>query len=184
MEPGKIIYRGKTKKGNEIVIRYPLSTDAQKMCNYINILSDEQTFIRFQGEKMSLEEETKYLEIQLKKIILNQVVLLLVFSNDKLIGQSDIVMQDKIEKHIGIFGITLAKDFRGEGIGKLLMNLVLNEAKKNIPQLQIIKLGVYANNELAIKIYKKAGFKEFGKLPKGILTPKGYFDHIYMFKNV
>jgi RimJ/RimL family protein N-acetyltransferase len=184
MEPGKIIYRGKTKKGNEIIIRYPLSIDAQKMCDYINILSDEQTFIRFQGEKITLEDETKYLDGLIKKIEKNQAIQLLTFFKDRLIGISDIIVQDKIERHRGTFGITIAKEHRREGIGKLLMSQVLNEAKNNIPQLKIVTLGIFANNSIAKKMYQKFGFKEYGKLPNGILTPKGYFDHIYMYKNI
>lgn len=184
MEFGQIVYRGKTKKGNNIIIRYPNKDDAKAMRDYINILSQEKTFIRFQGEEVSLEDETKYLNSQLEKIEKKQTVQLLVFFGSQLIGISGIDMKDKTESHEGSFGISIAKDFRGEGIGKKLMELVIEEAKNNLPQLKIITLGVFANNPLAFEIYKKFGFKEFGRLPEGILYKGNYTDHVYMYKRV
>lgn len=180
----KIVYQGKTKKGNDIIIRYPNKDDAKTMCDYINILSRERTFIRFQGEEVSLENETKYLNSQLEKIEKKKAVLFLVFCNNQLIGISGIDMKDKTESHEGSFGISIAKEFRGEGVGKKLMELVLEEARNNLPQLKIITLGVFANNPLASVIYKKFGFKEFGTLPEGILHKGKYIDHIYMYKNL
>lgn len=152
------------------------------MWEYINTLSKERTFIRYQGEEVSLEEETKYLNSQLEKISQKCAVLLLVFCEGKLIGISGIDMKDKIEKHIGVFGISVAKDFRGEGIGSKLMELVIEEVEKNLTGLEIITLGVFSNNDLAKKMYQRFGFVEYGSLPKGIKLEKEYADHIYMYK--
>ena len=65
MNPGQIIFERKISAGKYIVIRYPQEGDAQLICDYINTLSREQTFIRFQGEQISLADETKYLNDQL-----------------------------------------------------------------------------------------------------------------------
>ncbi len=181
---GKIVYRGKTKKGNEIIIRYPQKDDAQAMCDYINTLSKEQTFIRFQGEEVSLESETKYLQEQLEKIAKNQSVQLLAFSGGKLMGISEIDMKDKVEESEGVFGISLLEEYRGEGAGKKLMELVIKEVEENIPHLRIVTLGVFANNPVARDLYEKLGFKEYGRLPGGVLYKGQYVDHVYMYKQV
>ncbi len=175
--------RDKQRK-NHIIIRYPARYDAQALCDYINTLSKEQTYIRFQGEQITLEDEAKYLDGQLDKIAKKQAVQLLVFSNNQLIGIAGIDMKDKTESHEGVFGISLAKDYRGEGIGKILMRLVLEEAESNLPQLRIITLGVFSNNSLAMEMYKKFGFKEYGRLPKGVLHRGEYVDHVYMYKSI
>ena len=152
------------------------------MRDYINTLSKEQTFIRFQGEKVSLGDEAKYLNSQLKRIIKKQTVALLVFCNNKLIGISAIDMKDKTENHEGVFGISLIKEYRGEGIGTILMKLVLEEAEKCLPQLRIVTLGVFGGNALAQSMYEKFGFKEYGRLP-GVIFYKGtYIDDLHMFK--
>lgn len=180
----KIVFKGNSDKGKEMVIRYPTVEDLKKMWEYINEISKEKTFIRFQGEEVSLEGEEKFLSSELEKINKNQSVQLLVFHQDKLIGIAEIDMKDKIGRHQGVLGISILKDFRGEGIGSILMQCVLDEAKKNLSELEIVVLGVFANNSLAIEMYQKFGFVEYGKLPKGIKLEEGYVDHIYMYKVV
>jgi len=64
----KIVYQGKTRTGKEIIIRYPENSDVGEMLNFINKLSDEKTFITYQGEHETLESEKKYLEEVLKNI--------------------------------------------------------------------------------------------------------------------
>lgn len=93
-------------------------------------------------------------------------------------------MGEKIDKHNGIFGISIAKDFRKEGIGSLLMKLVMEEAVKQMCQLEIITLGVFGNNSIAQKMYEKFGFHEYGNLPNGVKLPDGYVDHVYMYKKI
>lgn len=181
---GKIVFTGKTSKKNPITIRYPKSSDAKAMCEYINALSKERTFVSSQGEEVSLDEEEKYLKKQLEKIAKRMSVQLLVFSYKNLIGISGIEMGEKINKHTGTFGISIAKDFRKEGIGSLLMKLVMEEAVKQICQLEIITLGVFGNNSIAKKMYEKFGFSTYGNLPNGVKLPDGYVDHIYMYKKI
>ncbi|MDO8429284.1 MAG: GNAT family protein [Candidatus Daviesbacteria bacterium] len=178
----------KEKKGfkipRKLIIRYLTKDDAEAMWEYINVLSKEQTFITFQGEQISLEDETKYLIGQLENIKNQKSVQLLVFIEKKMVGVSGIEMKAKIEGHVGKFGISIAKEFRGQGIGKMLMEAVLNEAKANLPALKIVELDVFANNPLAIQLYEKLGFQKFGELPEGVLHRGEYVGHIYMYKRV
>ncbi len=181
---GKVVFEGKTGKGNDIIIRYPTAGDAQAMLDYINTLSLEQTFIAFQGEQNTLESETKYLMQQLEKIENGRSVLLLVFCSGKLVGNSGIDLKEKAVSHEGVFGISIAKEFRGEGIGKILMTKVLEEAQRRLSNLKIVTLGVFGDNYLAYSMYKKFGFEEFGRLHGGIKHKDTYVDHIHMYKNV
>lgn len=181
---GKVVFEGSSSKGSKIIIRYPAKDDVGQMRDYINTLSKEQTFIRFQGEKVSLGHETKYLNDQIKRIIKKTTVELFVFCNNKLIGISSIDMKDKTESHEGVFGLSIAKEYRGEGIGTILMKIVLEEAERHMPQLKIVTLGIFDGNLIAKDMYEKFGFKEYGRLPKGILYKGKYIDHIYMYKNI
>lgn len=181
---GKIVFEGKTPQGVSVTIRYPTKDDAKAMWTYINTLSKEQTFIAFQGEEISLEDEIKYVELEIEKIHKKTAVQLLVFSNENLIGISAIDLNSRIAKHEGIFGISIAKDYRGKGVGKLFMETVLKEAEKQLPDLRVITLGVFPNNPIAVSMYEKFGFKEYGRLPEGILYKGEYLDHIYMWKKI
>jgi ribosomal protein S18 acetylase RimI-like enzyme len=179
-----IIYKGKTRIGKEITIRNAVLSDVTEMLRFINELSDEQTFITYQGEHETLESETKYLKDKLKAIKDKKSVQLLVFCDNKLVGESEIHMMEKTQKHIGVFGITISQGFRGEGTGKLLMDLILKEAKKNIPEIKIITLDVYSTNDIARGLYKKMGFKEYGVLPEGISRIGKFEDMVLMYKKI
>ncbi|QQG41402.1 MAG: N-acetyltransferase [Candidatus Woesebacteria bacterium] len=172
-----------TINGEEIVVRYPKSGDAGVMCEYINTLSKEKTYIMMQGEQMTITDEEKYLKGQLEKIGKKETVQLLLFVDGKIAGVTAIDLKNRIKSHIGVFGISLAKEYRGKGLGKLLMKLVLDEAKK-LSKLKIVTLEVFAENEKAQNMYKSFGFVQYGMLPGGNLYKGKMVDDIQMYKNV
>lgn len=183
MKPGTIVFQGKSKSGKNLIIRYLTGDDTQILLDYINALSKEQTFIRSQGEQLTLEEEQKFVEKNLKGIAEGTAVQLLAISEGKLIGVSGVYMAEKVEKHVGTFGISLAKEFRGEGLGTILMEKVLVEAK-NLKGIRIVTLTMFGTNEIAKKLYEKMGFTEYGRLPKGIAYKGSFIDYVYMYKNL
>jgi RimJ/RimL family protein N-acetyltransferase len=184
MESGKIVYSGTSRSGRPILIRYPTLEDAQAMSEYINPLSDEQTFITFQGEHMSVADEQEYLTKELKNIEVQKAVFLLVFSNDHLIGIAGIDLGERTSSHVGTFGNSIAKKFRGDGIGSTLMKIVHAEAEKQLPKLRIVSLGLFAGNDLAKNMYADFGYKEYGTLPEGVYYRGEYRDHISMYKKI
>lgn len=180
---GKIVYKGKSKKGKDIIIRYPVKSDLNEMWRYINKLSKEKTFVRFQGEEITLKEEEKFVKKTLKNIREKKTLQLLVFHKDHLIGISSIEMYDRVIKHVGLFGISVEKEYRSEGIGRQLMKCVVEEAKKRLSDLRIITLSHFEVNSIARKMYEDFGFKEYGILPKGLFYRENYIDYVFMYKN-
>lgn len=180
----KIIFEGKTKKGKNILIRYPNLKDVLEMNNYINSLSKEKTFVRFQGEQYSLMEEKKYLKEILTRVKNNQEVYLIVLFENKIIGASSIDLSDGAELHVGNLGISVLKNYRNEGIGDMLLYKIIEEAKSNLKNLKIVTLSVFENNKIAQDFYIKFGFKIHGRIPKGIYYQKKYYDNILMNKNI
>lgn len=178
----KIVYQGKTKTGENLIVRYPESYDVDKLLNFINTVSDEHTFITYQGEHETLESEEKWLTKLLEKIENKKATHLLAFIGDDLAGQCGIELKDKTQKHIGVLGITVAKNYRGQGIGKLIMDLAIKEASKEITELKIVTLEVYSTNKVARDLYKKMGFVEYGNLPGGISRDGSFEDSILMYK--
>ncbi len=170
--------------GEEITFRLPKKQDVVQMMEYINTLSSEQTFILRQGDQLSLKEETEYVASLLKNIANHTSVYVLAICNEKIIGSSGIDMREHAQKHEGLFGISIAKEYRGIGIGRLLMQTVLDEAQAQLSQLRIITLGVFGQNTIGRNMYEKFGFKEYGWLPEGIVRKGVYDDHIFMYKKV
>ena len=74
------------------------------------------------------------------------------------------------------------KDYRDKGIGEFMIRQALKYAHQE--GIKIVKLSVFANNNRAIHLYKKLGFKKVGLL-NGTLKDKGrYFDEIIMAKDI
>lgn len=61
-------------------------------------------------------------------------------------------------KHVAALGMMVHKAYQGTGIGKKLMSEILDLAD-NWLMLARIELGVFTDNEKAIKLYEKFGFK-------------------------
>ena len=180
----KIVFKGKSKNGNEIIIRYPEKSDLQELLKFINELSQEKTFILYQGEVIKEEDEIKYLDEILKSIEEKKIVHLLVFSKDKLIGAAGIAQDKWARKHIANFHIAILKDFRGEGIGELLMTKIIEEVLAIIPDIEILCLSVFSKNAVAYTMYKKFGFTEYGRLSNGVKHDNVFDDEIFLFKEV
>lgn len=179
----KIVFEGKTRDNVPYTIRYPKRTDLTELLRYINELSKEQTFISFQGEEISLKDERTFLNESLKKIKEKNGLLLLVESGGEIIGVSDVRMQPRIASHVGTFGISIAKNFRGKGIGKKLIQVVMEECKK-LNGIKILELECFANNPVAPNLYRSCGFKEYGRLPKGVSHKGKFVDDIFMYYEV
>lgn len=179
-----VVFQGQTKSGLEITVRYTQSGDEVAMCDYVNKLSNEHTYVLLQGKQFTLKKETEYVKDQLEAIEKHTAVQLLVFTKDKLIGISSIDLGHDAKKHVGHFGISIDKEFRSLGAGKILMECVLDEAEKNLPDLKIVVLEAFSTNPTALKLYEQFGFVQFGLLPGGLLHEGTLVDEVCMFKKV
>lgn len=185
--PGTIVFEGKSKKGRSIVIRYPTNSDLDSLLKFINELSKENTFVRVSGEIIDRDKEKKYIDTVLKGISSGNLVSLNSYVNGELAGGTSIERDTHGKarsKHVGIFGISLLNQYRGEGIGELLMEYCLVEAQKQIEGIKLIRLDVYEPNVVAQNLYKKFGFVEYGRLPKGVLYKGNYYDELSMYKEI
>ena len=63
-----------------------------------------------------------------------------------------------------VTNIVTKKDKRGNNIGTLMLEEIINIAKNK--NMKSITLEVNVNNNIAINLYKKYGFKEVGTRPK------------------
>ncbi|MFJ7917219.1 MULTISPECIES: GNAT family N-acetyltransferase [unclassified Lysinibacillus] len=92
--------------------------------------------------------------------------------------------QRKRLAHTGTFGMMVLNKYRGLGIGKRLIEKLLEWAENN-PYIEKISLGVFSTNERAIALYKKMGFVEEGRKINEIkLQDNKYIDDILMYKIV
>ena len=86
--------------------------------------------------------------------------------------------REKIQ-HRADFGISVDRQYWNLGIGTALMNACIECARA--AGYEQIELSVVAENEAAIAMYRKAGFVEYGRNPKGFKSRfTGYQELVYM----
>lgn len=182
--PGKVVKTFLAKEGNKTIVRYPKWEDLNLLTCYINKLSEEDTFINLSGEKITKEEEAKFLADLFVSMEFLSKVFLCCFVKEKLVAICSIVRNERARKrgkHAGLFAITIAKEYRGQGIGYQLAKITIKEAKQKMTGLKIITLNVFHKNKIAQKLYEKLGFKQVGRIPKAILYKNKYIDKIIMY---
>ena len=96
----------------------------------------------------------------------------------KVVGLVALSLEEEIYQYDSWLSIYVHKDFWHKGIGTQLIKAVINYAKDI--GLKRISLGVYAENEAAIRMYEKIGFKSEGYSKYGIYTFERYMDTIMM----
>lgn len=81
--------------------------------------------------------------------------------------------------HRARFGISVLKEYWGMGIGRALMDASVDCARRaGYTQLE---LEVVADNERAVSLYRRAGFEEYGRNPRGYRSASaGYQELVYM----
>lgn len=81
-------------------------------------------------------------------------------------------------RHVGSIGMAVRADWQGKGVGSALMQAAIDLADKWL-NLSRLELEVYVDNESAIGLYKKFGFKIEGTGVKADFRDGEYAD-IYM----
>ena len=161
------------KNGITCQIRSPIKEDAEKFMKYRKTTNSETDFLTRYPEEVnfSIEQAEKFL----KK------VLIFAFLNGEIAGSislGDVSNMMKL-KHRANFGVMVRKKYWNLGIGNLLITRILQIAKDT--GYEQVELGVFENNENAIRIYKKIGFEEWGRVRRAFKLKNGnYYDEIIM----
>lgn len=103
------------------------------------------------------------------------------FSNGKkrVLGSASIHLKTSHRfRHIAAIGIMVHADFHGKGIGRKLMNSLLDLADNwlNVVRLE---LSVSVNNDKAVNLYQSLGFKVEGTL-KFAMFSYGKYEDLYL----
>ncbi len=83
--------------------------------------------------------------------------------------------QCKIQ-HRAEFGISILEEYWGLGIGSALLSTCIDCAKK--ASFLQLELSVVAENTRALFMYKRAGFREYGRNPRGYRRKQGEFQEL------
>lgn len=170
--------------GKSLLIRLLKHSDWRPLWQYINQISQEQTFISFQGEHISQRREKQYVAEMITKMKLHQAIVLVITDEDKIVGTAHLTQRPRIQNHIADLGISIHKDYRNQGLGRQLLIDLIKQGAQLIPKVKIITLQLLANNQVALHLYQQLGFVKYGYLPKGHQHQHQLVDTILMYKLV
>jgi RimJ/RimL family protein N-acetyltransferase len=168
------------KDGRKCILRNGTAGDGEAaLANFI--LTHEQTdfLLSYPDEStMTAERESQFLQ---KKTESENEIEILAEVDGIVAGLAGIEAVGGREKirHRAEFGISVDRAFWNLGIGTALMNACTECARR--AGYEQIELNAVAENETAIAMYRKAGYQEFGRNPRGFKSRlTGYQEVVYM----
>jgi ribosomal protein S18 acetylase RimI-like enzyme len=100
-------------------------------------------------------------------------------AHETLLGMAGFLRGDRLKtKHRGtLWGMCVAPEARGLGVGAALVRQIIEEAKGMVEELN---LTVAAHNEAALKLYDRLGFVRSGLDPHALKVGDRYVDEVLM----
>ena len=166
--------------GVELLVRNAVASDARALretkqrthveTDYLLSYPDEQSVDDEQEARSLVETERSGNEVELVAVVDGRIV--------GSAGVSAVRSRRKVA-HRARFGISVLKDYWGMGIGRVLMETCIGCAlRAGYAQLE---LEVVADNERALSLYRRAGFEEYGRNPRGYRSAAvGYQELVHM----
>lgn len=157
--------------GRQVFLRFPQpEQDAEEMLTFFNEVRAETPFLSDgPDDNLTVEKEAAFLA-GLNQSPTQMMVVALV--GNEIAGNSFLRLNGKSRfAHRASLGIALRKKYWGLGLGKLLVQAVIDTAMQK--GVDYLELEVVADNERAISLYEKMGFETLCRLPDAIRWEDG-----------
>jgi len=161
-----------------ITYRKATVDDAKALLTYKKQVFDESDYLSRPGSEynVTVEEEAQQLEEVLKA---ENTLVWVAAKDDEIISYLHMNPSNLSRmKHSAVLGITVKKSYRGQGIGKKMLEEAIRFFEAS--SLHRLELTVVSKNEIAIALYKKFGFVEEGLMKDVIKKGDTYYDVLAM----
>lgn len=167
--------------GHELLLRNAGEEDAEMLIEYLKTICGETRFLIKEPEEitMTVEAEQNFIKRQNES---DNDLMLLGFLDGEYVGNCSFAGNSASRyRHRVSMGIALYQKYTRMGIGRIMMEKLMEVAKEN--GFEQMELEVVADNERAIALYKKMGFEIYGTFPKKMKYKDGtYADEYWMLK--
>ncbi len=166
--------------GRSCLLRNGTQSDGKEALELFIKVHTQTDFLLTYPEEMTLTAEEEGQFLQKKTDSGNEAEMLAVVDGVIVATAGIEQVSPKIKlRHRCDFGISVDKAYWGLGIGKALLDACIQCAKE--AGYKQMELEVVADNTRAVKMYKKAGFVEYGRNPRDFKSRiSGYQEVIYM----
>lgn len=165
----------------EITVREAHPDDAEQLVPLVQRLSEEEPplyIVMGPGEfTLTVEQERQVLA---DYAAADNCVFLVAEAAGRIVGMLNCKGGTRrAKRHEVVLGISVAREWRGKGVGKKLMERAVEWAR-GTGVVTRIELIVFARNEVARHLYESLGFVVEGCLRRAIRRNGEYFDDLVM----
>lgn len=172
------------KNGDEFILRNAELSDTADLIRYLRVTAEETPYLIREPEEVSLTEEQEQKFIQ-STIDAERELMLIAVVDGRLAGNCSLMRIGTYQRfrHRCEVAIALYQEFCGRGIGRVMLQNVLEIARKK--KYEQAELEVIADNTNAIALYEKLGFNKYGTFPRNVKYKNGnYADAYWMMKKL
>ena len=168
------------KDGVELLVRNAVASDARALRDIMQRTHVETDYLLSYPDEQSADDEQEARSLVETERSDNEVELVAVVDG-RIVGSAGVTAAGSRRKvaHRARFGISILKEYWGMGIGRMLMESCIDCARRaGYTQLE---LEVVADNERAVSLYRRSGFEEYGRNPRGYRSASsGYQELVHM----
>ncbi len=166
-------------KVNVIVIRRLRWEDVDRLNDFVNRLSKEDTFVMLSGETVTREDQINYVVNSLLQTERLNKIHLIAVQNGQVLGNAEVRPFEKRKKHVGVVTIAIDQSARGQGLGTKLLKRLIEEAKRT--HFRMLTLSSMENNVAGRAVYKKLGFVQVGIIPESFIYKGEYVGEVFYY---
>jgi L-amino acid N-acyltransferase YncA len=169
----------KLKDSRTVNLDFLKEEDLPEIVDALNSVIREGVYLMHDKEIVDMELERRWYKDHME----SGMSYLVARVDGEVVGGASIEPRWGKFSHIAVFGIFIKDGFRNMGIGTQLTNALSEIARKR--GFEILELSVFGSNKRAHHVYKKCGFKDIGKIERGVKMSSGtYTDNIILTLNL
>jgi RimJ/RimL family protein N-acetyltransferase len=179
LKPGQVLEEFEVGE-HRVVIRAHRPGDAPECLRHINRMVAQRTCINMQ-KRLTLAAERAWLRASIARNRSGPGCGLLVVVDGEIVGGAGITPGPmEGNRHVATLGIGFHK-CRGMGIGTRVMKLLERLARERLG-VTLLRLSVFSGNAGARRLYRRLGFRQVGRVPRGVRHYGKHMDEIIMVK--
>ncbi|MCM3899231.1 GNAT family N-acetyltransferase [Schaalia meyeri] len=163
--------------GVELLVRNAVASDARALRETMRRTHSETDYLLSYPDEQGTDEEREVRLLEETERCGNQVELVAIVDG-RIVGSAGVEAVGSRRKvvHRARFGISVLQEYWGMGIGRVLTEACVDCARRaGYAQLE---LDVVVDNERAMSLYRRAGFEEYGRNPRGYWSSSAGFQEL------